>query len=254
MIQPLGGNIKVYRLLRDPKVVALLSLVMLFTFLIANDRFADWKEVVFIDGGSHAAVRTQAHTVGEFLREQGITLARHDRLNLSLGDALGRGTRLELFRIEEKLVERDEPIPFATRTLKVAALPEGRTLVVAPGREGSRRRVAKVILRNGVECASEVLYTRMEQPPRDRVVFRGTGPAGDPLRSVAVRRAVEPSGLPVLYVPPAFLPENTLVAAEGLGRLIVRASGAGREPFTVAGRFPHLPADGPKELRLSLVR
>lgn len=254
MIQPLGGNIKVYRFLRDPKMVALVSLVVLLTFLLANDLFTDWKEIVFVDGGRHAEVRTQAHTVVEFLREQGISLGRLDRLTLELDDAVASGMRIELFRIEEKLVERDEPLPFATREWKVDALPEGRTLVVAGGTSGLRRNVSKVIMKNGVECASESLYARIERMPRDRVVFRGTGASRDPLKAVKLSAAPAPSDLPVLYVPPSFLPENTLVSADGLGRMVVRAAGPGCEPFTVAGRAPRFSGFREKELRLTLVR
>lgn len=257
MIQPLGGNIKVYRFLKDPKMVALISVVLLMSFLIINDRLTEWKDIVFMDGGRHVDLRTEAQTVAEFLREQGISLGRLDRLNLPLTAVIARGTQVELYRIEEKLIEKPEPLPFATRTFEAAALPKGKSLVVAEGSAGLAQKVYKVVLKNGVECASELLYRNVVRPSRDRIVFAGTGdvPAGrDITVRVAAARANGSAPLPTLFVPSTFLPENTLVATKEFGRFVVRAPGDGDQAFTVAGLPPAQAGFRDKELRLTLVR
>lgn len=252
-LQPLGGNTRIYRLFRDPKMVFLICLVLGLSLFIILDSLSTRQHVIFITGGQYNALDTSARTLADLLREQQISLGKLDRLNLRLDALLTDNLRIELYRIQEGLQEVSETLSAGRQFLNCSILPRGKSKLLHSGREGIARKVYHVVRRDDREIRRELLYRRILTPPRPELILKGTGPdsslAEEDGFRLPVQAGMESTGGPTLFVPPGTLPEFSVVENDQLGRLLVREHPD--STYSVAGIPPERVGTEPVFFRLA---
>ncbi|MFK4147944.1 ubiquitin-like domain-containing protein [Streptomyces sp. NPDC004065] len=134
------------------------------------------RSVTILADGRARTVRTNAATVGEAVREAGITLRGLDALSVPPGSFPRDGQTVTVLRITGSRVVREETIPFAVRRAEDPALFRGTEVVDRAGRPGLRRVTYSVRTVNGVRQRPRLLASEVVRAPRAQVVRVGTRP------------------------------------------------------------------------------
>jgi uncharacterized protein YabE (DUF348 family) len=172
------------------------------------------KKIVLIADGDKKVVSTTAATAGELLAEQGIELAKTDKVSLEPDQPLLDKMTLQVFRvtIKEKSVTR--AIPFETVEVKDPTAYEGEKTVVTQGRAGEKVTTYRLTYVDGKKASRKELSSEVTRKPVTEKVKVGTkerpkppAPTADGLNWAALAqcesggnpRAVNPAGYYGLY-------------------------------------------------------
>lgn len=113
-------------------------------------------------------------TVGEILKEAGVQLGPKDRVVPGIKTQVKQGLKIRVFRIEEKIISQNEPIPYRTIT-KFNPYSRGGRVVLRPGARGEKKVKYLVTYKDGVKVGSKVLGAVLVKEPRDEVVSLSRG-------------------------------------------------------------------------------
>lgn len=133
-------------------------------------------------GGEEREVTTHAQTVGEVLKELGLTLNEDDAVNPPVSTAVFPGQGIEIIRRSKQVVVAEQDIPFQTERQSTDQLFEGEEKVLSPGVKGLQRVTTTIFYENGKEVDRKEERTVLN-PPVNRVVAVGTKPRRDLLAS-----------------------------------------------------------------------
>lgn len=117
---------------------------------------------------------THAKTVGDFLAEQGISLADGDDVNLESFVKIKNDIKINISRVEVKYEEETKIINFSEVTRETNNLAKGSTRVVQEGRNGAKKLKYEVKLRNGVEIGRTCINSGVVKSPVNKIVEVGT--------------------------------------------------------------------------------
>ncbi|RDU34811.1 hypothetical protein DRW41_21670 [Neobacillus piezotolerans] len=134
-------------------------------------------------------------TVADFLKQQGITLNKFDRVEPSLQDKVKPNAVIKVIRVEKVTDVVEEPIQFAVVTKKDAKLAKGKKKVVNEGKEGLRSKKFEVVRENGKEVTRKLISEKTVRAKQDKVVAVGTK-----VLVAQVSRGAAPAGGQELYV------------------------------------------------------
>lgn len=137
--------------------------------------------------GTTRAVETQALTVQELLREQGITVGELDVVRPPEITRLQDGMTVSVTRIVQQTEVITETVPFERRVLRDANLPQGEMRLVQAGQAGVRERVYRLTFTDGVLSERVLLRETLLTPPVDEIQLLGTRAA---LTSVPITRTL----------------------------------------------------------------
>ncbi|MDI3256551.1 MAG: ubiquitin-like domain-containing protein [Kyrpidia sp.] len=149
-----------------------------------NTRIQGLMEVVVVHGkkvrlqdgsGRELQKITHALTVGDALKEWGISLNQDDSVNPPLSAAIVAGDVIRIVRREKQVVVTEEKIPFQTERQSTDQLDQGEEKVLSPGVEGLQRVTTTIFYENGKEV-NRSEERSVVSPPTDRVVAVGTRP------------------------------------------------------------------------------
>lgn len=148
----------------------------------AGDSLAEGDEVVItqpadvtvVDGGKEQAVVTDALTAGSLLRQMGIVIGPHDRVEPSIVFYPGSGTTVRIVRVSEGVEKVHSNIPFKRTTEKTDRLEYGISKPGTRGLEGILVRSYKVTYEDGRVIKREFLGREVVREPRDEVTLVGT--------------------------------------------------------------------------------
>ncbi|MCD8561535.1 G5 domain-containing protein [Candidatus Saccharibacteria bacterium] len=135
------------------------------------------KLVSFDLYGTSAEVRTQAATVGEFLREKDIDLGANGRMSPSRESQIAAGMDIRVWREGTQTVSAEEAVPFEVERIEDADREVGYRSVQTPGRDGKRSVSYAVTIINGVEAERTEIASIMLEEPVKQVEVIGTKPA-----------------------------------------------------------------------------
>lgn len=127
--------------------------------------------------GKKTEVRTQATTVGDMLKEKGITLAANDKASLPNTTPVSEGMDLRIWREGKQTVTVDEAVNFSTEQIKDADRPTSYKEVRTAGVAGSRSVTYEIDIRNGQEVARKEIASIVTQQPQTQVEVVGSKPA-----------------------------------------------------------------------------
>jgi len=124
--------------------------------------------------GKKTEVRTQATTIGEMLKEKGITLGENDQMSLPASTAISAGLEVRVWREGKQTVNVDEPIAFGVEQIKDADREIGYKAVQTAGVAGARTVTYEVQIVNGQEVARTEIAAIVTTQPQNQVEVIGS--------------------------------------------------------------------------------
>lgn len=141
------------------------------------------KVVAIHDGKNTSYTSLAAKTVGDALKQRGITLGEDDVVRPALNTPLSKNLSIVIDRVEKGEEKNTEEIEAPVEYTEDATLPEGEENVVEEGSTGLREITREILRINGEEKKNTVLHEEEKTPAVARVIARGTKPSE---RSVTV--------------------------------------------------------------------
>lgn len=126
-----------------------------------------------VDGGTRD-IRVQSTTVGEALKEAGISLGLQDTVSTPLASPVIPGTTLTITRVSEVVATITHTLPRPTRTLTDPTMLKGKRIVKTDGSDGQKTITYRIHYRDGVETGHEALQVISQTEPVARVEVVGT--------------------------------------------------------------------------------
>ncbi len=130
--------------------------------------------VVLTVEGKRSEVVTQSRTVGDLLKEFGVTLGEKDKLSVDVTAPVAANMEVKLTRRTEEVRTTELEIPFDTIKREDGNLTLGETKEVQAGEAGVLERVEVVYLEDGQVVGSEVKEETVIKEPVERIVAYGT--------------------------------------------------------------------------------
>lgn len=126
--------------------------------------------------GKITELRTQAKTVGDFLKEKNITLGADGRASLSMSQPITEGMSLRIWREGKQTITVDEAVAFTTEQIKDADQPIGYKNVQTAGVNGQRTVTYEIEVINGSEVARTEIASIVTTAPTAQVEVVGSKP------------------------------------------------------------------------------
>lgn len=126
--------------------------------------------------GKVTQMRTQAKTIGEFLKEKNITLGSDGRTSLALSEPIKSDMNLRIWREGKQTITVDEAVAFTTEQIKDADQPIGYKNIQTPGVNGQRSVTYEIEVVNGLEVARTEIASIVTTAPVAQVEVVGSKP------------------------------------------------------------------------------
>ncbi|MGL4606487.1 MAG: G5 domain-containing protein [Eubacteriaceae bacterium] len=168
---------------------------------------------IMVDGGT-IAYKTEAKTIGELLKENGITLEELDRVEPSKGTALADVSEVKVVRVKIEEIGSQKEIPFDKISIENSDLEVGSSVVSQAGAVGINSVVERIMVENGVEVKREVIKDEVVSAPVNEVTEIGTLIPVVEEPPVVVPPPVVETPEPAPEQAPAPTPESTPVVEE----------------------------------------
>lgn len=130
------------------------------------------EATVVADGVSQPVV-TNVLTAGALLRQMGITLGPHDRVEPSILAYPG-GDEIKVVRVAAATEEVRVAVPFSRVTKKTDSLEYGVRKISQTGAEGVRLKTYRVTYEDGKAVARRLLTNEIVREPREQITLLGT--------------------------------------------------------------------------------
>lgn len=124
--------------------------------------------------GETKTILTNADSIGEFLKEEGVVLGKEDKISPSKEEHIKDKLNIAVTRVNTVMEKKTEPIEFATEIKKDNSLKEGSKKVVQEGSAGEKEINTKVVYKDGEEVSREVVGEKVVKEPKNKVVAMGT--------------------------------------------------------------------------------
>lgn len=128
----------------------------------------------FIFYGKTEQAYTLARTVGDMLKEKGITMDAADGISPSLSTPISEGMTVKLWRDGTQTVTVEEDVAFTTKQIKDADRDKGYKEVQTRGENGRRTVIYEINTQNGVEVSRKEINANVTKQPVEQVEVIGT--------------------------------------------------------------------------------
>lgn len=189
-----------------------LVLLGVLGLLIACGGEAPGLDVELQLDGLERVIHTQAATVAELLREQGVSVRELDRVAPPTWTELKPSMIIRVTRVEERFEVATSSLPYGHRTVRDEALPIGESKLVQLGANGIEELTFRILAEDGKEISRTLTRRTTVKPPVDEIAVVGAK-----------------GSLPAVPI------TGTLVYASGGNAWLVRETTAGRRPLTSEG-------------------
>ncbi len=126
--------------------------------------------------GSTSEARTQGETVGDMLKEKGISLGQNDRVSPSPSTKIEEGMTVKVWREGKQTITVEEKVAFEVEQIRDADRPVGYKEVQAAGVEGSRKVTYEIEIRDGDEISRTEIASLVTKQATKQVEVIGTKP------------------------------------------------------------------------------
>ncbi len=123
--------------------------------------------------GATTTVRTQAKTVGDMLKEKGITLGQDDRASLALSTPITADMALRVWREGKQTITVSEDVNFDTQTVQDGDQYIGYHAIQTAGVVGSRNVTYEVMIEDGKEVGRTEIASITTKQPQQQVELVG---------------------------------------------------------------------------------
>ncbi len=132
------------------------------------------REVVLLVDGKEKTIKTAEASIKDMLKAEKVKLGEKDRVEPGLDTKIAKGQKIEVVRVEEKLVKEKEDIDFETIVKKNSKLDKTVKKVVQAGSKGEKEITIKVIYENGKEVGKNILSEKVLVEPQEKIIEQGT--------------------------------------------------------------------------------
>lgn len=132
------------------------------------------RSVILTIGEEEHQIYTLAETVAEAMEEANIYLGVCDRVEPSLDAELKNIDKIDITRVEHRICNDIEEIPFEKQVNKNEKLEKGIIRVIKKGQEGKKEIAQSIIFENGKEAHKEILWEKTIQKPEVAIIEEGT--------------------------------------------------------------------------------
>lgn len=133
----------------------------------------NWDVPVRVDGQTKV-IHTFKRNVADVLHEAGIAVRQKDQVVPALSATIAKDSSIQVTRIDEKLVQTEERVPFQEMRKTDDSLAKGETHILQQGQEGKAVSQFKVVMKDGKEISRDFVKRDVITPKKDRVVAVGT--------------------------------------------------------------------------------
>lgn len=145
--------------------------------------------------GTITPLRTQAKTVGDFLKEKKIQLGNDDRMSVSSDAPLGSNATFRIWREGKQTITVEEPVAFETQQIQDADQRVGYKVVQTPGKDGKRSVTYEIEIQNGKEVARTQITSITLEEPVKQVEIIGAKTDGGLTKAKGVNMFVDSNGV-----------------------------------------------------------
>lgn len=132
------------------------------------------KPVKIITQDRDILLHTLAETVGDAIREAGVTLGLLDKVEPEMDTSIKNVDDINIIRVEEQIITQTETIPFENQIKENDKMDKGLAKVIREGKDGKKETYVKVVYENGVEAKREIVDEKVIQEPVAGIIEEGT--------------------------------------------------------------------------------
>ncbi len=119
--------------------------------------------------GKETAIRTQGKTVGEMLKEKGISLGKNDRVSVPIETPISAGMEVRVWREGVQTVSVDQAIPAGLQIVYDADRPIGYRVTQTKGVAGNESISYQIEVKDGVEISRAEIASIVTKVATDQV-------------------------------------------------------------------------------------
>jgi uncharacterized protein YabE (DUF348 family) len=127
-----------------------------------------------VNGGKEQKVWSTSTTVADFLKQQGITLNKSDRVEPSLDKVVKANDVVNVVRVEKVTDVVEETKDFTVISKKDSDLSKGKEKVVQEGKNGLVEKKFEVVKENGKEVSRKLVSEKVVKESQDKIINVGT--------------------------------------------------------------------------------
>ncbi len=139
-----------------------------------NIKISRAREIKIQSDGKEVVLLSTAPDVKSALGEAQIQLGEKDRVEPALDTAINGNTKIDVIRVEEKIVKQEMKMDFTNQVNKSDKLDKGIVTVVKKGSPGLKELAIKVIFENGKEVKREIAEEKILKEPINGIIEEGT--------------------------------------------------------------------------------
>ncbi|MGL4762705.1 MAG: 3D domain-containing protein [Sarcina sp.] len=132
------------------------------------------QEVILLADGKERTLKTAESSIKDVLATEGVTIDDDDKVEPSIDTKIVKGQKIEVIRVEEKIVKENEDIEFEVTVKNNKNLDKSVKKTVQEGEFGKREITARVVYENGKQVGKEILSEKVVSEPVNRVIEQGT--------------------------------------------------------------------------------
>lgn len=124
--------------------------------------------------GKKSTARTQGATVGDMLKEKGISLGENDGVSPSQDTPISTDMTVTVWRDGKQTTTVEEEIPFETKEIQDANQPVGYSAIQTAGKTGKKDVTYQIEIRDGKEVKRTEIASLVTEKPVAQVEIVGT--------------------------------------------------------------------------------
>ena len=131
------------------------------------------KTITFDLYGTSDTLSTNENTVGELLKERGVTLEPSDELNIPAETRITEGMTVSLAKVGREVQTVEEAVAFPEQQIKDAQQNIGYKKIQTPGKNGKKLVTYELISRNGAAPVKTAVKEVITEQPTKQVIVVG---------------------------------------------------------------------------------
>jgi hypothetical protein len=129
---------------------------------------------VSADGETHSVEIPSGSTVQAALEAAGVNLGELDRVQPTTYTVLDEGASVQVRRVTERFEIETTTIPFERQTIRNEGIPEGETILLQPGANGTEETTFRVLMEEGETVSRTPVKTTVLEEPKAEIIMIGS--------------------------------------------------------------------------------